>query len=299
MNKITVEELKSKLDDIFLKFHGEDIVYEIIKIKDQYPYIRENEPWKDIYWDAVRKWHLEVYPSFQVTLRNENYKNNDTNMKKIQNWKSFSESLEEEHELEYNLKKKKEEDNKDKKKKKKKINEFFSFINEAAVNEVQKEVKKIISEMFAVAKNIKFSGEESVEFEIDEGDYKIGYSQPLKMEYSEGVMKKRTHQVSLKFDSKSKEGTDNKPIYKIKFNIVLKPVSDAEVKKPKKEDYDLAWEFEKKPKEVISFVKSQKQTCDWNDTDKLLYIKKSAYDKLPTAEFKSLVREEGGVKVQA
>ena len=215
---------------------------------------------------------------------------------KVKNWLSFTESIEDEHELEYDLKKKKEDKNK---KKKKKINEFSSFINESSVNEVQKEVRKIISEMFAIAKNIKFSGEKSVEFEIDEGDYKIGYSQPLKMEYSEGVMKKRTHHVSLKFDSKSKEGTENKPTYKIKFNIVLKPAGDAEIKKPKKEDYDLAWEFEKKPKEVIAFVKDHKQSCDWNDTDKLLYIKKSAYDKLPTGEFKSLVREEGGVKVQA
>jgi len=181
-----------------------------------------------------------------------------------------------------------------------KIKDFGLFLEaKEESSEVKKEVKKIISEMFAVGKNIKFSGEESVEFEIDEGDYKIGYSQPLKMEYSEGVMKKRTNQVSLKFESKSKEGTEDKPIYKIKFKIHLKPAGEADVKKPKKEDYDLAWEFEKKPKEVIAFVKAEKQSCTWNETDKLLYIKKSAYDKLPTAEFKSLIREEGGTKVQA
>jgi len=181
----------------------------------------------------------------------------------------------------------------------KRIQDFGLFLEAAGGSEVQKEVKKIISEMFAVGKNIKFSGDqdgepESVEFEIDEGDYKIGYSQDLKMEYSEGVLAKRKYLVSLKFSSKSKEGTDDKPIFKIRFKIKLKSISEVETKK----EVELAWEFENKPTKVIKFIHDEKQKCEWDDSNNYLYMTKTAYSKCATDQLKTIIREEGGQKVR-
>jgi hypothetical protein len=179
----------------------------------------------------------------------------------------------------------------------KRIQNFGLFL-EAAGSEVQREVKKIIGEMFAFGKNIKFSGDQdgepdTVEFEIDANDFKLGYGEELKMEYSEGVLSKRKYQVSLKYSSKSKEGTDNKPIYKITFKIHLKASGD--VKSDKKEE-ELSWQFENKPTKVIDFIKKGKQTCEWDSADNLLYITKSAFNKLATDQLKVLIREEGGEK---
>lgn len=219
-------------------------------------------------------------------------------MKKLQYWKSFTESLEEEHEMEYDYKKKKKE--KEKKEKKEKNNENYLFEKKEG-NEVEKEVKKIISEMFAWTKNIKFSGNqdgepEFVEFEIDEKDYKLGYSSELKMEYTEGVIKKRKYQVSLKFDSKSKE-QENDIVYKykIKFKIKLKPISEI---KFNEKDEEMAWGFEKKPTKVIEFIKDEKQTCEWDSSTNRLYVKKSAYKKMATDQLKTLIEEEGGEKIR-
>lgn len=219
-------------------------------------------------------------------------------MKKIHNFGLFLESLEDEHELEYNLKNKKKE--KKDKKKNKKVVENFALLEAAGGSEVQKEAKKIIGEMFAVGKNIKFSGDQDgepqyVEFEIDANDYKLGYSEDLKMEYSSGVLAKRKYQVSLKYSSKSKEGTNEKPIYKIKFKINLKPASEV---KSKEKEIELAWEFEDKPTKVIDFIKKGKQKCEWDSSDNRLYISKSCFDKLATDQLKVLIREEGGQKIR-
>ena len=101
----------------------------------------------------------------------------------------------------------------------------MKFKTKDTSEEVKNESRKIITEMFANPKNVIFSGDncgepEYVEFEIDLNDYKIDYNETLSMEYSENVMKKRKHQVSLNFDSKYKEGT-NYSIFKIKFKIDL------------------------------------------------------------------------------
>lgn len=182
----------------------------------------------------------------------------------------------------------------------KRIQDFGSFLNEAVSSEVQKEVKKIISEMFAFGKNIKFSGDqdgepEFVEFEIDANDYKLGYGEELKMDYTEGVMKKRKYSVGLKYSSKSKAGTDEKPIYKIKFKINLKPASDV---KFDTKEVELAWEFENKPTKVIKFIKDEKQKCEWDSSDNRLYMTKTAYSKCATDQLKVLIREEGGQKIR-
>lgn len=159
------------------------------------------------------------------------------------------------------------------------------------------EVKKIISEMFAFGKNIKFSGTnpEYVEFEIDANDYMLSYDEDLFMEYSEGVMKKRTHQVALKFYSKSVEGTIERPIYKIMFEIKLKPVS--EIKFNNDDDMMVCWSFEEKPKQVVRFIKKRGH-CDWDESTGRLTIKKSIFDNLDPDYLKLLISDEGGEKVR-
>lgn len=181
----------------------------------------------------------------------------------------------------------------------KKIYDFGLFLEakkESTSSEVDKEVRKIISEMFAFGKNINFSGEQDgepkyVEFEISESDYKLKYDKDMMMEYSEGVMKKRKYQVSLKFDSKSEE----KSVYRIKFEIKLKPAS--EVKFDKKEDM-IGWSFEEKPEKVIKFIKKGKQKCEWNESEGRLIMKKSDYEKLATDQLKSLINDAEGQKVR-
>jgi len=179
----------------------------------------------------------------------------------------------------------------------KKIYNFELFLEAKEYSsEIEKEVKKIISEMFAFGKNIKFSDEQEgqpkyVEFEINESDYKLKYNEDLSIEYSEGVMKKRKYYVSLKFDSKSEE----KSTYTIKFKIVLKPASEV---KFDKKDVILGWSFEEKPEKVIKFIKKEKQKCEWDDANNYLTIKKSSFNKLATDQLKVLISEEGGQKVR-
>ena len=168
---------------------------------------------------------------------------------------------------------------------------------EKVKNEVRNEVKKIISEMFAISKNIKFLGEEPgyVEFEIDSNDYKLNYDEDLYMDYSEGVMKKRMHQVALKFYSKSIEGTLDIPVYKIMFEIKLKPVSEI---KFQKDDDMFGWSFGEKPVKVIRFVKKCGKSCEWNDFSGRLIMKKSQLDKMDIDLLKIIINEEGGEKIR-
>ena len=167
---------------------------------------------------------------------------------------------------------------------------------EKVKNEVRNEVKKIISEMFAFGKNIKFLGEDPgyVEFEIDYNDYKLNYSQELFMEYSEGVMKKRINQVALKFYSKSIDGTLESPVYIVMFEIRLKPVSELKFQ----DEIILGWSFEEKPVEVVNFIKKASKPCDWDESTGRLTIKKSYFDKLDTDYLKLLISEEGGEKIR-
>ena len=165
-------------------------------------------------------------------------------------------------------------------------------------NEVRNEAKKIISEMFAFGKNIKFLGEDPgyVEFEISYNDYKLKYDEDLFMEYSDGVMKKRSNQVAFKFCSKAVEGTIEIPIYKIMFEIKLKPIS--ELLKLQENDIVLGWSFEEKPLEVVKFIKRYNKPCEWNESTGRLTIKKLYFDKLDTNFLKVLINEEGGEKIR-
>jgi len=182
----------------------------------------------------------------------------------------------------------------------KKIYDFTLFLEatkeSTPKNEIEKEVKKIISEMFAVGKNIKFSGDKEpsfVEFEIDVNDYKLSYNEDLFMEYTDNVLKKRMYQVSLKFDSKSKEGVGEKVIYNIKFKINLNSISNI---KFEKKEVMIAWNFDKKPIKVIKFIKKSDCDYEWNSSKNVLSIKKCDSHNLDSAQLKSLIKEEGGEK---
>jgi len=182
----------------------------------------------------------------------------------------------------------------------KKIYDFKLFLeSKQESSDVRKEVKKIVSEMFAVGKGITFSGDQNgnpefVDFEINEDDFKLDYKgEDMKLDYSEGVLKKREFEVSLKFDSKYKEGDKNSPIYKIRFKIILKPTSEIEFKKEL-----VGWLFEKKPVKVLKFIKSSRQSCEWNDDTKVLTMPKSGFNKMDNDYLKILISDAGGEKVR-
>ena len=187
----------------------------------------------------------------------------------------------------------------------KKIYDFGLFLEAkktlSVKEEVEKEVRKIISEFFENGKNVRFLGNQSglptsVEFEVNDKDYGLDYSkEDMEMEWSENVLKKRKYHVSLDFDSKANMGTDKKPILIVKFKIKLKPVSEIEFKKEK--DYYLVWTFENKPTKIIDYIESQKKGCEWDKKNKTLLIRKSVWDKLATEEVEEMIEELEGDKL--
>lgn len=184
----------------------------------------------------------------------------------------------------------------------KKLKNFGLFLEskEVSNSEVEQEVKKIISEMFAFGKNIIFSGDQNgepeyVEFEVNSYDFNLDYEEAFFMEYSETILKKRMFQVSLIFDSKSQEGSKEKPIYKIKFKIELKHTSDIIFSKKKS---ILGWSFEDKPIKTIDFIKKGHQKYNWDESKYILSIEKEDFDKLATDQLRVIIRKEGGEKVR-
>ena len=184
----------------------------------------------------------------------------------------------------------------------KKLKDFGLFLEskEVANSEVEKEVKKIVSEMFAVGKNIQFSGDQNgepeyVEFEVNSYDFNLDYDEAFFMEYSENILKKRIYQVSLIFDSKSIQGSKENPIYIIRFKIELKHTSDMIFDKAKSK---LGWSFEEMPIKTINFIKKGHQKCDWNESKYILSIDKEDFDKLATDQLRVIIRKEGGEKVR-
>ena len=184
----------------------------------------------------------------------------------------------------------------------KKLKDFGLFLEskEVANSEVEKEVKKIISEMFAVGKNIHFSGDQNgepeyVEFEVNSYDFNLDYEEAFFMEYSENILKKRMFKVSLIFDSKGVEGSMENPIYKIKFKIELTHTSDIKFDKNKTK---LGWSFEEVPIKTINFIKKGHQKCDWDESKYILSIEKDDFDKLATDQLRVIIRKEGGEKVR-
>lgn len=113
----------------------------------------------------------------------------------------------------------------------KKLYKFSQFLNESkdsdvVKSEVEKDAKKIASEMFDKTRNLQFEYKDGmpkvVTFEVTDKDYKVDYDEVLDMEYSENVLKKRTYKVELKFKKKDIEKiSDIKSKYVMKFDIKL------------------------------------------------------------------------------
>ncbi len=185
----------------------------------------------------------------------------------------------------------------------KKLYNFSQFLNEGnesvdkAKKEIEKDAKKLASEMFDKTRNLQFDYKDglpnAIAFEVTEKDYKLDYDQTLAMEYSENVLKKRSYKVELNFKKKNVEKFSGKVSkYKIKFGIKL--TKSDKVKFDIKSDYDLVWDFDEKPTNVINFVKKNKENCSWEDP--LLKISKSSWDTMPTVELRRLIKKLGGIK---
>jgi len=187
----------------------------------------------------------------------------------------------------------------------KKLYKFSQFLNEKneleggdkAKKEIERDVKKLASEMFDKTRNLHFDYKDglpsAVIFEVTEKDYKLDYDEVLAMEYSENVLKKRSYKVELKFKKKNEEKvSDTVSKYIMKFSIKL--TKSDNVKFDVKSDFDLVWDFEEKPTEVISFVKKNRETCRWEDP--LLKIAKSSWDTMPAVELRRLIKKNGGIK---
>lgn len=188
----------------------------------------------------------------------------------------------------------------------KKLYKFSEFLNEKSETgkskeqikkEIEKDARKIASEMFDKTKNLQFEYKDglpsAVIFEVTEKDYRLDYNEILAMDYSENVLKKRAYKVELKFKNKKEEKvSDTVSKYIMKFSIKL--TKTDKVKFDVASDYYLVWEFDGKPTEVIKSIKSQKQTCVWEDPK--LKILKSTWDKLASAEVRELIKKAEGIK---
>lgn len=169
--------------------------------------------------------------------------------------------------------------------------------NEKVVKEIERDAKKIATEMFDKTRNLIFEYIDGLPsamiFYITDKDYNLDYKEILSIDYSENVLKKRSYKVELKYQKKNEEKISEKVIkYSIKFKIKLTSVSD--VKFDVGPDYYLVWEFEEEPKEIIKSIKQQKQASEWNgDT---LMILKSSWDKLAVVDIKRMIKKAEGIK---
>lgn len=194
------------------------------------------------------------------------------------------------------------------------IYDFYSFLNEKkkfekpkeqVIEEIEKDAKKVATEMFDKTRNIQFEYDKNglpskISFGITEVDYNLKYENgpPMFIEYSENVLKKRTYKVELTFAKKKKDKISDKNIkYTITFNIKLTPTEKV---KPKKDDYYIVWEFDKKPKKLYEYLNSELKirhstNVKWQDNK--LKIKKSFWDKLDKDYAKKLIEEDDGIKL--
>lgn len=194
------------------------------------------------------------------------------------------------------------------------VHKFSDFLNEKKetkkskeqiIKEVEKDAKKVATEMFDKTKNVKFEYNKDklpskISFEITESDYKINYKdeKPMYIEYSKNVLNKREYKVELSFNKKSEEGSEKVKKYNISFDIKLTPTDKIDYKD---DDYFLVWEFEDKPKSIYKYLKELKikYSGDIKWEDGKLKIKKSFWDnKLDGdyVEIEKLIDEEEGIK---
>jgi len=116
-----------------------------------------------------------------------------------------------------------------------------------SVNEVINNVEDLLDNYFDKAKNVKYKvgskyvavsdvlkGDKNpsmIKFEVTPQDYKIGYDQPLNMDYTRGVLQKRESDVTLEFKEKSEDKQKN--TFTLEFKIKVDKVDDARLKKAK------------------------------------------------------------------
>ena len=153
----------------------------------------------------------------------------------------------------------------------KNLSNYKDFINESKRKEIdsvslfKKDVDSIINDMFEQAKKKKFEYDvdgfpTSVEFEVVYNDWFCEYDDPLKNEFSEGVLKKREFEPVMVFVSKDQEGKDkdkDKNIYKLKFKIKKEKVDHEAILKSN--DKKRSEQFEKDSDEqLLKKLKSNK-----------------------------------------
>lgn len=175
-----------------------------------------------------------------------------------------------------------------------KLYKYLEFLNEKKTDdktkkEIEKDAKKVATEMFDKTGKIEFGYKNglpsTITFDVTESDYDLSYNSILSMEYSENVLKKRAYKVELKYKSKS----ENKGKYSMTFGVKLTATNNVD--STPKDDYYLVWEFEEKPKSVVSMMKG----CKWDDP--VIRIKKSIWDKLELKdEIKRAISKAEGIK---
>jgi len=162
--------------------------------------------------------------------------------------------------------------------------------------EVEKEVRKILAVYFSGSDDIIIS-DGCVEFEVSKLDFNLDYSEePLTMGYSQGVLKKRKYEVSLSDPIKIKEDG----IFKIKMKINLKPTSGTIGKGADGGIVVKQWDFGKKPKDTIRFLKLIKCKYFWNDEDKILSIDKADFVKISAEdreELAAIINDDEGAQL--
>lgn len=193
----------------------------------------------------------------------------------------------------------------------KRLDKFNNFVNElkkekkekSVIEEIQEEAIKVASMMFDKTGSISFTYDieglpNSIEFTATDVDWKLDYDEEeMKLDYSEGVMRKRRYQVSLFFAEKL-------PNNRIKFNIQLTPTTD--IKYAEKADYWIVWQFDSEPTDVLEYLEGDPDEgfrnyfdSDGVDySDGILRIKNSLYKTMDRDELDMLIDEEGGIKVE-
>ena len=119
----------------------------------------------------------------------------------------------------------------------KRIYNFNSFLNEKKETkktkeqikkEVERDVKKVATEMFDKTKNIQFEYKDdlpkTITFEVSKKDFNLNYENEPAMfiEYSQNVLSKREYKVGLVFSKKEEQKESDKVTkYIITFNVKL------------------------------------------------------------------------------
>jgi len=154
----------------------------------------------------------------------------------------------------------------------KKVFDYKQFINEGKKEklhigltekeEIEKEVKSILKDMFATTKRVSYKYDEndipvSVKFEVEKEDYFIDYDEDLETERTPGVEMKRSYDVVLKANP-TKEIIDAEgQIYFLEFEIQSTPKDMSKFDEYKRS----------KEEKVIRKIENEMDDEDFDDED--------------------------------